>query len=141
MFVLSSPLKVETSKKKSFILNMNNYRNAHYAVLSKSKVIYKEEMTEQVSALPKIEKPIHIHYIYYAATKRRSDIDNVVSVHKKYFQDVLVDLEIIEDDTYNHIVSSSESFGGIDRENPRVDIHIFESENNLFDSINSLLNK
>lgn len=39
-FELALPLRVAQSKKKDFILNLNNYRNAHYLVLTKAKTRY-----------------------------------------------------------------------------------------------------
>ena len=128
--ILHSPLKVwrgntkPRTAKQWFILNLNNYRNAHYLVLNRTKINYKATMANQISLLPKIVGPITIHYEIFAKTKRVLDIDNVVSVHKKYFQDALVELGRIEDDDFNYIVGSSESYGGVDKENPRVEITI-----------------
>jgi len=42
------PLDVYYSKKKKFILNLNNYRNAHYRVLSTAKKIYSEDLVEKI---------------------------------------------------------------------------------------------
>jgi hypothetical protein len=41
------PLDVYYSKKKKFILNLNNYRNAHYRVLSTAKKIYSEDLSRK----------------------------------------------------------------------------------------------
>ena len=40
--MISVPLVVSTSKNKKFILNLNNYRNAHYFILNTAKVKFKE---------------------------------------------------------------------------------------------------
>jgi len=51
--ILSSPLKVWRGKTKPrkakqwFILNLNNYRNAHYLVLNRTKINYKTAMANQ----------------------------------------------------------------------------------------------
>lgn len=124
MIKLVSPLRVPKSLSKHFILNINNYRNSHYQTLNKTKIEYKKLMSEQISKIPKISEPIHIHYTLYTATKRKCDIDNVISIHKKYLQDALVELGKLEDDDYTFIPSNSESFGGIDKNNPRVDVVI-----------------
>jgi len=132
--ILSSPLKVWRGKTKPrkakqwFILNLNNYRNAHYLVLNRTKINYKAAMANQIQLLPVMDYPITIHYTIYAKTRRKLDIDNVVSIHKKYFQDALVEMERIEDDDFDWIVGSSESYGGVDKENPRVEIHITKKE-------------
>jgi hypothetical protein len=80
-------------------------------------------MAEQILKLPKMEK-IQVSYTLYPGTKRRTDTGNVVSVHKKFFEDALVELGIIPDDDYLHIVKSEESFGEVDKEFPRVEILI-----------------
>ena len=128
--ILSSPLKVWRGKTKPrkakqwFILNLNNFRNAHYLVLNRTKINYKAAMANQIQLLPVITCPVTIHYTVYPKTKRSFDIDNVVSIHKKYFQDALVEMGRIEDDDFTRIVGSSESYGGVDKDNPRVEITI-----------------
>ena len=132
--ILSSPLKVWRGKTKPrkakqwFILNLNNYRNAHYLVLNRTKINYKTAMANQIQLLPVMDYPITIHYEIFAKTRRKLDIDNVVSVHKKYFQDALVEMGRIEDDDFDWIVGSSESYGGVDKDNPRVEITITKKE-------------
>lgn len=123
--IIDSPLSVPVSKNKKFILNLNNYRNAHYQTLNKSKQAYKAIIGWQIKKLNPIKKAV-IHYTLYPATNRLTDIGNVVSIHKKYFEDALTYYEVIPDDNYNHVISSSEFFGGIDKENPRVEIKIKE---------------
>ena len=132
--ILSSPLKVWRGKTKPrkakqwFILNLNNYRNAHFLVLNRTKINYKTAMANQIQLLPVLYYPITIHYEIFAKTRRKLDIDNVVSVHKKYFQDALVEMGRIEDDDFDWIVGSSESYGGVDKDNPRVEITITKKE-------------
>jgi len=122
-----SPLSVPVSKNKKFILNFNNFRNAHYQTLNKAKINYKAMVAEQVLQLDKWLK-IKIHYVLYPKTKRLTDIDNVISVHKKFMQDALTELGIIPDDNYKHIVGSSEEFGNVDKSNGRVEIFILGVE-------------
>lgn len=122
---LASPLSVMTSKTKKFYLNLNNYRNTHYAVLNKAKKVYKELMRPQIEKLPLLDT-ICIEYVVYPPTKRLFDIGNVTAVHKKFFEDALVELGVIEDDNYQFVLGSCERFGHIDKENPRVQINIVE---------------
>lgn len=122
---LISPLKVKQSKEKMFILNLNNYRNAHYMTLNKVKINYKEAMREQIQQLPVYNK-VMIHYELYPKTRRITDIGNVVSIHKKFFEDALVELGRIPNDSFDHVIGSSESFGCVDGTDPRVEIYITE---------------
>ena len=123
MHTLSSPLRVYQTKKKDFILNLNVYRNSHYRTLNTVKIRYKEVMKEQILKLPKMEKII-LHYRLYPKSRRLTDLDNVISVHSKFFQDALVELGIIPDDDYRYIIGSTQEFGEVDKDNPRVEIKI-----------------
>jgi hypothetical protein len=42
----------------------------------------------------------------------------------------MVELGLIADDNVNYIVATSESYGGLDRDNPRVEAEITITENN-----------
>ena len=125
--VIISPLRVPQTQKKDFILNLNNYRNTHYRSLNTTKINYKKLIQPQVEELPNYTK-IVVHYTIFPASRRRTDLGNVVSVHKKYFEDSLVEFGKIEDDDYNHIIFNSESFGEVDKDNPRVEIRITQVE-------------
>ena len=122
---LTSPLRVPVSKSKEFILNMNNYRNAHYQTLNKAKQNYKAVMFEQISKLPALSK-VAIHYTLYPATKRKTDIDNVMAVHKKFFQDALVECGKLQDDNYDFIPFNSEVMGSVRKDSPSVEVTIYE---------------
>lgn len=126
MFV--SPLTVPVSKRKKFILNLNNFRNCHFQVLNKAKKTYKELIREEFKFVAPFDK-VHIHYVLYPKTKRLTDIANVISIHAKFFCDAMVEYGLIEDDNYKFVVSSSESFGHIDKDNPRVEIIVSEIKN------------
>jgi len=132
--ILHSPLKVWRGKTKPrkakqwFILNLNNYRNAHYLVLNRTKINYKAAMANQIQLLPVIDYPIHIEYILYPGTKRKCDVGNVISVHQKYFEDALVEMGRIEDDDYTFVPSYNGAFGAVDKDNPRVEIYITKKE-------------
>lgn len=124
-----SPLRVPLTKKKDFILNLNNYRNTHFRSLNASKITYKKTVESQIKELPNFTK-IKVHYTLFPASHRRTDLGNPVSIHKKYFEDALVEFGKIEDDDYFHITYNSESFGGVDKDNPRVEIEIYPIEEN-----------
>ena len=97
------PLDVYYSKKKKFILNLNNYRNAHYRVLSTAKKIYSEDLVEKIQDLPKFSEPVRLTYTYYARSNRRLDISNPCSVIDKFACDDLVKAGIIQDDDFKQV--------------------------------------
>lgn len=110
--------------KKNHPINLNWYRNAHHQVSNKVKIKFKELIAPQFVDLPVIKTKIHIKFVYYAARNNTPDLDNFTSVSKKFFQDSMVELGLIEDDNVNHITSTSEYYGGVDKKNPRVDVYI-----------------
>jgi aminopeptidase-like protein len=124
MYELNVPLHVLVGKKV-IRLNLNHYRNMNYHILNQAKIQFQKEVQQQVFALPQMNK-IKIHYTIYYKDKRKFDLDNIVSVIAKFTQDALVENGIIKEDDYTIIVGSSNSFGGIDKLNPRCSIQITE---------------
>lgn len=121
---LSVPLKIRG--KKDYPLNLNWYRNAHYFVLNDSKIAFKEFVEPFLRQIQPFTK-VTIKYTVYAPNKRKFDISNVCSIVDKYFSDALIELGKLEDDNYEFLPMVQYQFGGIDKENPRVDILIEES--------------
>ena len=118
------PLDVYYSKKKKFILNLNNYRIAHYRVLALAKKIYSEDLVTKIQDLPRFSDPVRLTYIYYARSNRRLDISNPCSVIDKFACDALVKARIIEDDNFNQIKEVVYKFGGVDKDDPRCELVI-----------------
>tara|TARA_R100001480_G_C4683248_1_gene175119 strand:- start:282 stop:713 length:432 start_codon:yes stop_codon:yes gene_type:complete len=116
---ITLPLEVYYSKKKKFILNLNNYRNAHYRVLSISKQKYTDKLLKKIKGLPKFNDPVSLEYIYYAKSNRRLDVSNPCSIIDKFTCDALVKAEIIEDDSFKQIKKVVYKFGGVEKDNPR----------------------
>ncbi|MBL1322187.1 MAG: hypothetical protein COA63_014180 [Methylophaga sp.] len=123
MYVITAPLFIQLSKKKRFYFNLNNYRNAHFHVLSDVKIGFKELVKDQIKLLPRFSK-INLTYIVYPKTKRLFDIANVCSIVDKFFSDALVSGGKLPDDDYTFLPEILYRFGEIDKENPRVEIII-----------------
>ena len=109
---------------KKGAIAVNWYRNAHHHESNAAKKKFKLLIQDQLNQFDKIETPIKIKYNYYAARNNSPDLDNFVGTVKKFFQDALVESGLIEDDNVKFIVGNSEVYGGIDRENPRVEAEI-----------------
>jgi hypothetical protein len=118
---------VPVTKKKWFSLNLNYYRNTHFHVLNKSKVVFKELIQEQIDSLPKLHR-IKLTLTLYPKTKRKCDLDNILSIVTKYTQDVLVSQDKLWDDDYTCIPAIDFRFGEVDKHDPRVVIQIEETE-------------
>lgn len=128
MYVVKVPLRVLVTKVKWFTFNLNYYRNTHYQVTNKAKKLYKEDVTDQIMSLPRFAK-IHIEFRLYPKTKRLCDLDNILSIHAKFFLDSLVSCGKLLDDTYINAPMIDFRFGEIDKENPRVEVTIKVLEN------------
>lgn len=109
-------------------MNINNYRNLHYMLLNKAKVVFTELLEAKVSELP-IFKRIKIRYTLFTATKRKCDVANVCSIVDKFFCDVLTKTGRIKDDNYDYLPEVIYKFGGVDSDNPRVLAEIKEIPN------------
>ena len=118
------PLEVYYSKKKKFILNLNNYRNAHYRVLSISKSLYSDNLVPRLKDFDRFTEPVSLTYTYYARSKRRLDISNPCSIIDKFACDALVKAEILEDDSFKQIKEVVYKFGGVEKDNPRCELVI-----------------
>lgn len=125
----SLPLFVYTTKSKTpkskFILNLNNYRNAHYQVLNNSKVRYKEEIQGLFSGLHLMGK-YELWYTYYAQTNRKCDVANICAIIDKYTCDTLTELGVWGDDNIDTVVRVVYQWGGVDKENQRCEFEIKE---------------
>ena len=129
MVTLILPLEVFYSKKKKFILNLNNYRNAHYRVLSIAKKTYSDDLVEMIEKwddIPRFDNPVDLEYVYYAKSNRRLDVSNPCSIIDKFTCDALVRVGILEDDSSKQIKSITYVYGGVDKENPRCRLTIKE---------------
>lgn len=109
---------------KKGAIAVNWYRNAHYQESNGAKKKFKKLIQDQLDQFDKIETPIKIKYTYFAQRNNSPDLDNFVGTAKKFFQDALVESGLIEDDNIHFIVANSESYGGIDKENPRVEAEV-----------------
>ena len=111
------PIYYQQSRKKTILVGLNWYRNAHYMVLNNVKKHYYSLM---LSVKGRIESPIHVHYDIYLK-RRGTDGGNVRSVIEKFVLDGLKKSGVIEDDNAEIIVSDSANYY-FDKVNPRAEI-------------------
>lgn len=124
-----SPLYIRIAKSekgKKYQLNLNEYRNWHYQVNNSIKKKYCEQMKTQLEGV-KLKTPIRLNFTLWRKDKRVGDRANVLAVVEKFFCDALKEYGCIEDDNDGFIAGETYATGGIDRDNPRVDIEIIES--------------
>ena len=102
---------------------MNGYRNWHFQISNDLKRIYCESLEKELKGKI-LSTPIDITFTLYKKTKRKTDRSNILSIIEKFFCDALVEYGCIIDDNDDYIGGTHYKTGGIDRENPRVEILI-----------------
>lgn len=102
-------------------LNVNWYRNAYHRSSNDAKKKFKAHVKPQIEQFDPIEGKIKVKYVYYAKANNSPDLDNFVGTVKKFFQDAIVECGLITDDNVNYIVENKEVYGGIDKDNPRIE--------------------
>lgn len=126
---ISVPLFVlvprKTMEPRKYILNLNYYRNWQGHENNNIKIAYKEMIRQSLEGL-NFPYRITIEFKLWKASNRRGDRANVLSVHEKFFCDALTEFGCIPDDNDNYIESQTYRTGGVDKDNPRVDITITE---------------
>lgn len=81
---------------------------------------YKKWLSE-CPELPKTNyKLVRLHYKYYFPDNRERDTENYI----KAVSDFLVKQNVIENDSWKHIIDNRQTPMGIDKNNPRVEIDI-----------------
>lgn len=106
------PSYVNVSKKNVKAINLNIYRNLHHYHLSTQKKNFADDVKPLLRDKPRAEK-IWIHYTIFASRNGTLDTMNVGSVADKYFSDTMVEAGKIPDDSQEHVVLITFSFGGV----------------------------
>lgn len=129
--IINLPLWVQTSTNKIFFINLNKYRNTHFRVLSVAKKEFEIEIQKQVKNINKKFSKIQLVYTLYKDNHRRCDVNNICTIADKFFCDTLVKHKKLVDDDYKHLPASIFRWGGIDKDNPRVEVEILNMSNKI----------
>jgi hypothetical protein len=119
------PIYVKVSKKNTFSINLNEYRNAHFHVLNKAKVVFAEMIAPVLASIPRMNTT-KLHFKLFFGSNRDVDTANVCSIVEKFFCDAMVSHGILEDDNRRFLIGSTSDFGGIDTKNPRVEVTFYD---------------
>ena len=133
------PLGLRKPKGKWIPFSGSWYRNAHHHESNKMKIHYTELAAKQFENVSPINDAVYSLFVLYKPNARRLDLDNYTTVHKKFFHDALVVHKLIKDDDAYSIPLQVSVYGGIDKENPRVDIYLSADINNLINIIEKCL--
>jgi hypothetical protein len=81
------------------------YRNLHFQILNKSKIIFKNQLLSDYPELTEIRaNRVRVSYNVIPNDKRKFDTMNVVSIVDKFFLDALVEFGCIPDDNYDYVL-------------------------------------
>ena len=130
---LSVTLPRKTTENKVWHLGLNQYRNTHHFTLNAAKIAYSENIRRALYEgdrrargmnLDTLTAPYRFVYTIFAASGRRFDLSNILSIVDKFTCDPLVDYGILPDDSWKVIPAIDYRFGGIDKDRPRVELQI-----------------
>ena len=104
--------------------SVNKWRSMHHHQEAKEKkhweqIVWAEVHRQKIKPPQPLSKAV-VRYRYYFSSKRRHDPDNYAG---KWIMDGLVKSGVLEDDSFDHVKLEIEQ-GGVDRDNPRVEIEI-----------------
>jgi Holliday junction resolvase RusA-like endonuclease len=111
--------------------SLNEYikaeRTTRFAAATMKKTWQKYIMTYiQRARIRRVKNPVVLVYEHFVPDRRR-DRDNIASITHKFTQDALVMAGIIEDDGWEYVVNSFDTWH-IDRKHPRIEVTIEEVE-------------
>jgi Holliday junction resolvase RusA-like endonuclease len=115
----------KTKNNANCAITFNWSRACHFRTYGSAKKKFKAMIEDQLSQFDKIDGQLKIKYTYYAARKG-TDLDNFTVCVIKFFQDALSEVGLIEDDNVNFIICSTQAYGGVDKEKPRVEAEIIQ---------------
>ena len=98
----------------------------HYQAGAKFKKEQQQIVKNNIVAqdLTQLKTPIFVKFKWIEPNKRR-DFDNIAFA-KKFFFDSLQELDVIENDNWNYVSGFEDTFD-VDKENPRVEVTIYEN--------------
>ena len=127
-------METATKKTASFTIygrldGLNQYVNACRSnkyqgakAKTKNERLIKAHIDDQLTGI-QFKRPVSILFRWYEPNRKR-DLDNVCSA-KKFIQDALVKMGVLEGDGWRHIAGFTDEFY-IDKDNPRIEVTIRE---------------
>lgn len=107
------------SKKNSKQLIYRHGRS--FLIPSSNYTLWQQEQSYRLKKIPKPIENAEIEITIFAPDKRTADLTNKA----ESIMDLLVDNQILKDDSWFVIGKLTLIFGGVDKENPRAEIEIY----------------
>jgi hypothetical protein len=126
MVRLSLPIYY-TYGNNTVLYSINWNRNAHHHEINKAKVYFETLVSDKLKELEPIQGKFRVRYTYWYKNKL-SDGSNVVCQIEKAFLDAIQKIGLVENDNVMFHCGSCWRVGGLDKENPRMDIELIGEE-------------
>jgi len=112
-------------KPRTFLVSMNELRNAHYHMQNNIKRWFTDYFTGIFLANPvvPIVGPYEIAYVYYYKNSA-SDLGNVCSLTDKYFCDAIQEVGVVVEDNVSYCKKITFLVGSQDKDKPRIEIFL-----------------
>jgi Holliday junction resolvase RusA-like endonuclease len=121
---INLPLRIPLSRRRDFILNLNNYRNTHHRVAHEAKRNYTAIVWDLVNGEKAPDGPLQLTYRYFHGSKGKIDIANPCSIIDKFTCDALTLAGVWEDDDMRNVRKVTYEWGGVDKNRPRCELTI-----------------
>ena len=115
----------KTKKDKTFLVNLNWFRNAFHFIKNEVKQYYNTLIINQLTAMKvtPIKGPYELAFKYYYKSIV-SDLDNVCAMANKHFNDAAQAYGLVENDNVKYCKKSCYYVAEQDKLNPRIEIYI-----------------
>lgn len=123
MLKITIPLPPITKKNSQQIL-VNNVTGKPFIMPSKKYKEYEEAAMWFIPKNKQINTPVNVKCLFYMSNRRKCDLTNLLEA----VDDVLVKAGLLADDDYTIIQSHDGSRVYIDKENPRTEIYVTDTE-------------
>lgn len=112
------------AKKNNKTMALNRKTGKMFPMTDKATTDYMKDavlqLKKQFAGYQITHYPVEIQMIFYYQHKHRKDLDNSATT----ILDCMTQAGILEDDDVSHVDELHTSFGGYDKENPRVEIYL-----------------
>lgn len=125
---LTLPFYSTDTPGKRNCLSLNWFFGLHWARKARIKEDYQASVYDQVTNLDPISFQVELHFTLIPPNKVRRDRSNVLAIHEKFICDALVKNGVLKDDNDRYITKTVYTSGGIDKQNPMVELEIRRSK-------------
>ncbi len=132
--LLRYPLFVDLPRKKGkpkrVYSSLNVFRNLNHFTANEVKHAYKGICWGQLNSMPtqRLASPCVVTVTLYAPDSRERDLGNFCTIIQKYSDDAVVEFGLLKDDSVKFIKQVRYEWGGVDRIDPRIEVHYGDAE-------------